>query len=113
MGRAYLIGAGPGDPRLLTIAAVEALRIADIILCDRLVSREILAQANPRAKVRYVGKGPGEQDKIQEKIYKHFRAYANQDIVLVRLKGGDPYVFGRGSEEHSYLTDLGYDVTII
>ncbi|HEY9713354.1 MAG TPA: uroporphyrinogen-III C-methyltransferase [Chroococcales cyanobacterium] len=113
MSKAYLVGAGPGDPRLLTIAAVEVLQCADVILCDRLVSKEIVAKANARAKIVYVGKGPGDQERVQTKIFELFRRYAGRGLTLVRLKGGDPYVFGRGSEEHDYLTSLGYEVSIV
>ncbi|CAN5503214.1 uroporphyrinogen-III C-methyltransferase [soil metagenome] len=113
MAKAYLVGAGPGDPRLLTIAALEALQCADVILCDRLVSDHILALANPLAQVVYVGKHAGEQATVQAQIFEHFENFYCKDIVLVRLKGGDPYVFGRGSEEHIVLKQLGYDVTMI
>lgn len=113
MSTAYIVGAGPGNPRLLTVAAVEAIQIADVILCDRLVSKEIVALAKPGAQLIYVGKHPGEQDAVQAQIFDYFAKYAGQDRVLVRLKGGDPYVFGRGSEEYISLRQLGYDVTVI
>lgn len=113
MTKAYLVGAGPGDPRLLTIAAVEAIQMADRILCDRLVSKEIIALAKPHCHIVYVGKHPGEQEIVQKQIFDYFSEYADGDEVLVRLKGGDPYVFGRGAEEYIVLKQLGYDVTVI
>jgi uroporphyrin-III C-methyltransferase len=113
MTKAYLVGAGPGDPRLLTIAAAEAIQIADVILCDRLVSKEIIALAKPHCHIVYVGKHPGEQEVVQKQIFDYFLEYADGNDVVVRLKGGDPYVFGRGSEEYIVLKQLGYDVTVI
>jgi len=113
MAKAYLVGAGPGDPRLLTIAAAQAIMSADVVLCDRLVSDEIVALAKPSAQIIYVGKHPGEQAVMQAKIFDHFLQYASQNKVLVRLKGGDPYIFGRGSEEYISLKQLGYDVSIV
>jgi uroporphyrin-III C-methyltransferase len=113
MAKAYLVGAGPGDPRLLTIAAAEAIQAADVILCDRLVSDEIVTLARANARIIYVGKHPGEQAVVQAKIFAFFLEYAAQNKVLVRLKGGDPYVFGRGSEEYISLRELGYDVTVV
>lgn len=113
MPKAFIVGAGPGDPRLLTVAAVEVIKAADVILCDRLVSEEIVALAKDTAEITYVGKHPGEQAVVQNKIFDLFAQYAGEDKVLVRLKGGDPYVFGRGWEEHVSLKQLGYDVTTI
>jgi uroporphyrin-III C-methyltransferase len=113
MTKAYLVGAGPGDPRLLTIAAVEAIQMADLILCDRLVSKEIVALAKPHCHIVYVGKHPGEQEAVQKQIFDYFLEYADRNDVVVRLKGGDSYVFGRGAEEYIVLKQLGYDVTVI
>lgn len=113
MARAYIVGAGPGDPRLLTLAAVEALQEADVVLCDRLVSNEVLAFCKVDAEIIYVGKIAGEQEKTQTEIFELFFKYAETDSVLLRLKGGDPYVFGRGGEEYIKLKELAYDVITI
>jgi uroporphyrin-III C-methyltransferase len=113
MAKAYIVGAGPGDPRLLTIAAVEALQEADVILCDRLVSAAALDFCKQSAEVINVGKTAGEQEKTQTEIFEHFARYADRDCVVLRLKGGDPCVFGRGSEEYIKLKELGYDVITI
>jgi len=113
MAKAFIVGAGPGDRRLLTVAAAEAIAAADVILCDRLVSDEIIALAKDSAEIIYVGKHPGEQPVTQNRIFALFSQYANENKVLVRLKGGDPYVFGRGWEEHVCLKQLGYEVTLV
>jgi uroporphyrin-III C-methyltransferase len=113
MAKAYLVGAGPGDPRLLTIAALEAMQDADVVLCDRLVTNEVLSLVNPAAEIIYVGKKPGEQEEAQNAIFEYFMTYAASDKTLVRLKGGDPYVFGRGGEEYLFLRKAGYEVIVI
>ncbi len=113
MARCYLVGAGPGDPRLLTLAALEALQDADVVLCDRLVTDEVLSLCNTDAEIIYVGKSEGQQERTQNTIFEYFAAYATTDKTLVRIKGGDPYVFGRGSEEYLCLKKLGYDVIAI
>jgi uroporphyrin-III C-methyltransferase len=113
MTKAYLVGAGPGDPRLLTIAALEAMRLADIVLWDRLVSEGILALVNPSAEKIYVGKEEGEQEKAQRTIFDYFEKFAKSELTIVRLKGGDPYIFGRGCEEYATLQKLGYEVEIV
>ena len=113
MAKAYLVGAGPGDPRLLTIAALEALQDAEVVLCDRLVTDEVLTLCNPNAQIIYVGKSEGEQEMTQNTIFEYFSQYANTNTILARLKGGDPYVFGRGGEEYVALKKLGYEVIVI
>lgn len=113
MTRAYLIGAGPGDPGLLTIAALEALRSADVVLWDRLVGEGVLSLVNPSAEKIYVGKEEGEQEIGQKTIFDHFAKFAQSSLTIVRLKGGDPYIFGRGGEEYLNLRELGYEVTIV
>lgn len=104
LGFVYLVGAGPGDPELLTLKALKALQKADIVFYDRLVSEEILAYASPHAELSYVGKELGmpsqqRQDAIHEALVEH----ALLGKTVVRLKGGDPFVFGRGSEEAQVL----------
>ena len=99
-GRVTLIGAGPGDPDLITVLGLRRLRAADVVLHDRLAAPELLAQVRPEAEIIDVGKRPGDnvqarQRRIEELIVRHARAGAH----VVRLKGGDPAVFGRGGEE--------------
>lgn len=97
----YLIGAGPGDPELITLKAVKALNIADVVIYDRLANEEILKHVPDNAKLIYVGKKAGEhyksQDEINDIIVNEAKDKNNE--VIVRLKGGDPFVFGRGGEE--------------
>lgn len=103
MGKVYLTGAGPGDPELLTLKAVNAIKNADIIVYDRLVNKEILDYAKKDVVLKYVGKENKKhtvpQDKINEILFQASQKYVN----VVRLKGGDPFVFGRGGEEAIYL----------
>jgi uroporphyrin-III C-methyltransferase/precorrin-2 dehydrogenase/sirohydrochlorin ferrochelatase len=112
-GRVLLVGAGPGDPELLTLKAVRALKSADVILYDRLVDTGVLEHARREAELIPVGKSKGAhsvpQDKIQELMIE--RARAGQTVV--RLKGGDPLVFGRAGEEISVLREAGIEVEII
>ena len=114
MGKVYLLGAGPGDPELLTIKGHRILREADVILYDRLVSPEILALANPAALLIHTGKRHGHQEEIQNEI----NALMVQHAVIpgktvVRLKGGDPMVFGRGAEEWALLAAHGIEVELV
>lgn len=95
----YLIGAGPGDPELLTLKAARVLLECDIVLYDRLVSPEVLAFARPDAELVYVGKHEGEQNNAQDAISQLILSHAALGKVIGRLKGGDPLVFGRGAEE--------------
>ena len=113
MKKAYIVGAGPGDARLLTLAAVEALQQADVVLCDRLVGFEVRDFVSKETEIIYVGKQPGEQESVQWRIFELFALFAATDLVIVRLKGGDPFVFGRGAEEFNKLVELGYDVTVV
>ncbi|MEO8101821.1 MAG: uroporphyrinogen-III C-methyltransferase [Betaproteobacteria bacterium] len=112
-GRVTLVGAGPGDAELLTLKAVKALRAADVLLVDDLVSDDVLAYANPRARVIYVGKRGGCKSTPQEFIERLMIAEAKQGHALVRLKGGDPFVFGRGGEECESLRAAGIEVDIV
>jgi uroporphyrin-III C-methyltransferase len=111
--KVYLVGAGPGDPELLTLRAAKILAMADVVIYDRLVSAEILALANAEARFVYVGKQQGDQDRIQEEISKHLLHFAARYKTVVRLKGGDPMVFARGAEEWLLLRENGYDVEVI
>lgn len=112
-GKVYLVGAGPGDADLLTVRAVRLLREADAIVYDRLVSEEILQLANPGAKLYFVGKGDGMHLFEQEEINKLLENLAKSYRTIVRLKGGDPMVFGRGWEELEYLTRKGIEVEVV
>ena len=111
--KVYLIGAGPGDPDLLTVKARRILRSADVILYDRLVSPEVLAAANPRAEFLYAGKHAGEQEAVQQWIFEQLTEHARRGRVVVRLKGGDPCVFGRGGEEWATLRERGIEVEMV
>jgi uroporphyrin-III C-methyltransferase len=108
-----LVGAGPGDPELLTLRALRLLRAADVVLHDDLVPPEILALASPRARVRSVGKRHGATTMNQDAINDLMIAYARQGLAVVRLKGGDPLIFGRAAEEIEALRAAGIDVEIV
>jgi uroporphyrin-III C-methyltransferase len=113
MGKVYLTGAGPGDIELLTIKAHRVITEADVIIYDRLANPEILDMAKDGCEFVYVGKEDGRhtlpQDEINEVIYQN----ALKHDVVVRLKGGDPFVFGRGGEEGAYLHERGIAFEII
>ena len=112
MGKVYLTGAGPGDIELLTMKAYKIIKQADVIIYDRLANPEILKIAKNGCEFIYVGKEDGKhilpQDKINEVIYQNACKYK----IVVRLKGGDPFVFGRGGEEGAYLheRDVAYEI---
>jgi uroporphyrin-III C-methyltransferase len=106
-GMVYLVGAGPGDPELVTLKAVKALKRADVILVDDLVSEEVLAHARPDARVVHVGKRNNYRSTPQEFIERLMIAEARQGRCVVRLKGGDPFIFGRGGEECEALRAAG------
>ncbi|MET1415395.1 uroporphyrinogen-III C-methyltransferase [Roseibium sp. HPY-6] len=109
-GKVFLIGAGPGDPELLTLKSVRMLQAADVVVYDRLVSAEILALAPAGAQLVPVGKSPENHPVPQGKINEILRAFAEDGLTVARLKGGDPLIFGRGSEEAAHLTAHGIDV---
>jgi uroporphyrinogen III methyltransferase/synthase len=104
---AYLVGAGPGDPGLLTARAIELIAQADVILHDRLIPPEALAHARPDAEVIDVGKVGGGQQTPQQETTRLLVAHARAGRTVVRLKGGDPFVFGRGGEEAQALRSAG------
>lgn len=112
-GRVYLVGAGPGDPDLLTLRAHELLRAADLVLYDNLASPEVLEHASPSAQRRYVGKKRAEHACTQAEINGLMVAAACDGKVVVRLKGGDPYVFGRGGEEALGLARAGIPFEVV
>ncbi|QEA40336.1 uroporphyrinogen-III C-methyltransferase [Pistricoccus aurantiacus] len=112
-GQVALVGAGPGDPELLTVKALRRLQAAEVILHDRLVSEEILALAHPQAWKLYVGKARSKHSVPQEGINQALVDWARAGKRVVRLKGGDPFIFGRGGEELETLADAGVDFEVI
>jgi uroporphyrin-III C-methyltransferase len=108
-----LVGAGPGDPELLTLKAVKAIRAATVLLVDDLVGPEIVAFASPGARVIHVGKRGGCGSTPQTFIEKMMVIAAKEGENVVRLKGGDPFIFGRGGEEIEHLRDAGIEVRVI
>jgi uroporphyrin-III C-methyltransferase len=111
--KVYLVGAGPGDPELLTRKAHRLLQQADVVIYDRLVSEEILRLVNPFAQLIYAGKSKGQQDKVQGEIYDLFLRFREHARVVVRLKSGDPTVFGRCGEELAFLQQHGIAAEIV
>lgn len=112
-GSCTLVGAGPGDPELLTIKALKAIQAATVLLVDDLVSDAIVACASPTARVVYVGKRGGCKSTPQAFIEKLMLMAVNEGENVVRLKGGDPFIFGRGGEEVEHLRAAGVQVTVI
>ncbi|MFS0826653.1 uroporphyrinogen-III C-methyltransferase [Pseudomonas phoenicis] len=110
--KVWLVGAGPGDPELLTLKAVRALRGADVVMIDSLVNPAVLEHC-PNAKVIGVGKRGGCRSTPQAFIQRLMLRYARQGKCVVRLKGGDPCIFGRGSEEADWLRDHGIEVELV
>lgn len=113
MGKVYLVGAGPGDIELLTLKAYRLISSADVILYDRLVNPEVLLLTRPDCELVYVGKEDGKHTIEQEKINELLLQYAHTREIVVRLKGGDPFVFGRGGEEALFLAQHGIDFEIV
>jgi len=111
--RVYLMGAGPGDPELLTLKAARLLREAGAVLYDALVATEILDMCPPGAELIYVGKRASRHAMPQEEINEMLAEYAAKYPVVVRLKGGDPFIFGRGGEELTYLVERGIECQVI
>ncbi len=113
-GRVSIVGAGPGDPELLTVKALRAIQGADVVLYDALVSEPILALINPEAECIAVGKRCGRHSMSQEEINRLLVAKAaSGDRAVVRLKGGDPLMFGRGGEEMQALRASGIDYEVV
>jgi uroporphyrin-III C-methyltransferase len=112
-GQCTLVGAGPGDPELLTLKALKAIQAATVLMVDDLVSDEIVAYAAPTARVVYVGKRGGCKSTPQAFIEKLMIMAANEGENVVRLKGGDPFIFGRGGEEVEHLRAAGIRVTVV
>ena len=112
-GKVYLIGCGPGDPELLTLRAARALGIADVVLIDELVDRRAVELARAGARVIAVGKRGGCKSTPQQFIERLMVRLARRGAIVARLKGGDPFVFGRGGEELQALAAAGIDAEVI
>lgn len=112
-GKVYLVGAGPGDPDLLTLRAAQLLASADAVVYDRLIHPEVLKHARPRARLLFVGKEGGGESVRQEEINALLISQARLGRSVVRLKGGDPFVFGRGGEEALALEDAGIPYEVV
>lgn len=112
-GRLTVIGAGPGDVDLITVKAIKVLKTADVVLYDALVNKELLAYVNPKAEQIFVGKRRGCYAYQQEQINELIVARAKTHGHVIRLKGGDPFIFGRGAEEMEYAANFGVEVAIV
>ncbi|KNF07355.1 porphyrin biosynthesis protein HemD [Gottschalkia purinilytica] len=113
MGKVYLIGAGPGDEELITLKAIRILKKCDVILYDRLANDSILRHVNKDCEIYYCGKRPGSHYKTQEEINDMLVSFAKKGYTVGRIKGGDPYVFGRGGEEALRLHEEGIEFEVI
>ncbi|MED4460896.1 uroporphyrinogen-III C-methyltransferase [Metabacillus fastidiosus] len=112
-GKVYLVGAGPGDPRLMTIYGMECIKEADVILYDRLINDELLNYAKEGAELIFCGKLPGKHELIQDQINELLVEKALAGNIVTRLKGGDPCIFGRVGEEAEILANNGIKFEII
>ncbi|HEX6033159.1 MAG TPA: uroporphyrinogen-III C-methyltransferase [Anaerolineales bacterium] len=106
-GIVYIVGGGPGDPGLITVKGLECLRRADVVLYDRLIPRELLTEVSTHAELIDVGKEPKRHRRSQDEINALLIEKAREGKIVVRLKGGDPFVFGRGGEECQALVEAG------
>lgn len=112
-GMVYLVGAGPGDPGLITVKGLECVRRAEVLVYDRLAEAGILSQADSGAEMIYVGKGPDKHTMKQEDINRLLVKKAAEGKLVTRLKGGDPFVFGRGGEEAEALYEAGIPFEVV
>ncbi len=112
-GVVYLVGAGPGAPDLITVRGLRCLRQADVVIYDRLVNEALLAEAPPQAERIFVGKRPGRHACSQAEIHALMIQRARAGKVVVRLKGGDPFIFGRGGEELMALAAAGIPCVVV
>ena len=113
IGKVTLVGAGPGDPELLTLKALKAIQCATVLFVDDLVNDEIVAFASPTARIVHVGKRGGCKSTPQAFIEKLMLTAAREGENVVRLKGGDPFIFGRGGEELEHLREAGIKVQVV
>ncbi|GAB4823590.1 hypothetical protein N2152v2_010636 [Parachlorella kessleri] len=112
-GAVHLVGTGPGDPGLLTLRALHLMQTADVVLYDRLVSEDILSMVHAGAIMVYVGKQRGFHTRTQDEIHDLLLHFTREGATVIRLKGGDPYVFGRGGEEAQFLEAQGVRVHVV
>lgn len=112
-GKVYIVGAGPGDEKLITVYGRECIERADVIIYDRLVSKQLLVYAKEKAELLYCGKEPKKHGNIQQQIHRWLVEHALQGKTVVRLKGGDPFMFGRGGEEAEHLRAHGIPYEIV
>lgn len=113
LGKVYLVGAGPGDPGLLTLKGKTLIEMADVVIYDALVSAPILAMINPHAEKIHAGKRRGRHSLLQTETTQLLIEKAQTNAIVVRLKGGDPFIFGRGGEEMEDLIKAGIPVEIV
>ncbi|MDZ8050083.1 MAG: uroporphyrinogen-III C-methyltransferase [Aulosira sp. ZfuVER01] len=113
MGKVYLVGAGPGDPGLMTLKGKGLLECADVVIYDALVSQAILEMINPQAEKINAGKRMGRHSLLQEDTTQLLIEKARDHAIVVRLKGGDPFIFGRGGEEMEELVKAGIPVEVV
>ncbi len=113
MAKVYLIGAGPGDPELMTLKGLRCLRAAEVVIYDRLINPVLLEEARPGAELIFAGKARGCHQVPQEEINRLLIEHARQGRVVARLKGGDPFVFGRGGEEAAALAQAGIPFEVV
>lgn len=112
-GTVYLVGAGPGDPDLITVKGLHLLRMADVVVYDRLLHPDLLQHARRSAELIYVGKAPNQRSSRQDAINRTLIEHARMGRIVVRLKGGDPFVFGRGGEECLALSAAGIRYQVV
>lgn len=113
LGKVYLVGAGPGDPGLLTVKGKTLLEFADVVIYDALVSPQIIDLINPQAEKIHAGKRRGRHSLLQEETTQLLIEKAQNHAIVVRLKGGDPFIFGRGGEEMEDLIQAGVPVEVV
>lgn len=112
-GKVFICGAGPGDPKLITLRAMDLLKSCDVVLYDRLVGKEIIDRIPEGAEKVYVGRRVGDPTTHQDYTNKLMAKYAKKGKSVLRLKGGDPFIFGRGAEEAEYLIERGIEFEIV
>ncbi|MBF0572745.1 MAG: uroporphyrinogen-III C-methyltransferase [Desulfamplus sp.] len=112
-GKVYLIGAGPGDPQLITIKGMECIKKADVVVYDYLAAPALLKYAKKDAQIIYVGKKGGDHTMSQDKINELLADKGKQGLLVARLKGGDPFIFGRGGEEAETLIEAGIEFEVV
>lgn len=113
MGKVYLVGAGPGDADLITVKGLKTIQKSEVILYDRLINEELLSHAPVGTEIIYCGKSPNQHSLTQDRINNLLCKFANQGKVVTRLKGGDPFIFGRGGEEAEVLRQNGIPFEIV